>query len=102
MALSMKSRKLLVIVGEAVLRDRLVEELKGLGVSGCTVASVTGWSAEGVSASEWEGPSVRLETVVSAALAETILQTLSSRYFPSWSLVAWTSDVEVVRAEKYT
>ncbi len=99
--MQMKALKLLVIVGEAVLRERLVEELKSLGVSGCTVASVTGWSAGGMSVSEWEGPSVRLETVVSEALAESILKVLAARYFPSWSIVAWVSDVAVVRPEKY-
>jgi hypothetical protein len=56
--------KLLVIVGEALLHERLVRELQALGVSGCTVAQVSGWGGGGVRANEWEGPSVRLESVV--------------------------------------
>ncbi len=101
MAPATTSFKLLVIVAEAVLRDRLIEELHALGVSGCTVGSVTGWSLDGVNASEWEGSSVRLETVVSAAKADAILQVLERRYFPSWSLAAWMNDVQVVRSAKY-
>jgi nitrogen regulatory protein P-II 2 len=93
--------KLLVVVAEAVLRDRLIEELRALDITGCTICSVSGWSLDGVNASEWAGASVRLETVVSPAKAEAILQVLEQRYFPSWSLAAWVSDVSVVRSKKY-
>lgn len=101
MAVKTVPLKLVVIVGEAVLRERLVAELKALGVSGCTVAEVSGWGNDGVRASEWEGPSVRLETVVTPEVAEALLGVLTQRYFPAWSVVAWVSDVAVVRAEKY-
>jgi nitrogen regulatory protein P-II 2 len=93
--------KLLTIVAEAVLRDRLMSELKALGVSGCTVAEVSGWGSDNVRASEWSGPSVRLETVVSEALADELLEVLSQKFFPSWSVAVWLQDVSVVRAERY-
>ena len=93
--------KLLVIVAEAVLRDRLVAELKTLGVPGCTLTTAMSWTREGLGSGEFEGPSVRLEVVASVEVVDAILQALSERYFASWSIMAWVSDVSVVRAEKY-
>ena len=93
--------KLLVIVAEAVLRDRLVAELKTLGVPGCTLTTAMSWSAAGLGSSEYEGPAVRLEVVASPEVTDAILLALSERYFPTWSVMAWVSDVSVVRAEKY-
>lgn len=93
--------KLLVIVAEAVLRDRLVAELKTLGVPGCTLTTAMSWSAAALGAGEHEGPSVRLEVVASHEVTDAILAALTERYFPTWSVTAWVSDVSVVRAERY-
>lgn len=93
--------KLLTVIAEAVLRDRLVEELKAAGASGYTVAEVHGSGFGTVRASEWAGPSVRLETVVTTEIAEALLKVLAERYFPSWSVVAYLQDVDVVRADRY-
>ena len=101
MTLKTVPMKLLVIVAEAFLRERLMTELKTLGVSGCTAATVTGWGHDAVRASEWENPSVRLETIVAPELADAVLELLAAKYFPQGSVVAWLSDVAVVRAEKF-
>ncbi|MDP1826443.1 MAG: hypothetical protein Q8L48_24455 [Archangium sp.] len=93
--------KLLVIVAEAVLRDRLVAELKTLGVPGCTLTTAMSWTGQRGSTGEWEGPSVRLEVVATAEIVDAILVALAARYFPTWSVMAWVSDAAVVRAEKY-
>lgn len=93
--------KLLVIVAEAVLRDRLVAEMKTLGVPGCTLTTAMSWGREGLGSGEWEGPSVRLEVVAPPEVIDAILLALSERYFPTWSVMAWVSDVSVVRPEKY-
>jgi nitrogen regulatory protein P-II 2 len=83
------------------VRERLTTDLKALGVTGCTVAEVRGWGNDTIRASEWEGPSVRFETVVPAEVADGILALLEEKYFRTWSVVAWVYEVGVVRAEKY-
>ena len=93
--------KLLVIVAEAVLRDRLVAELATLRVPGCTLTTAMSWGREGLGSGEFEGPSVRLEVVASAEVTDAILTALAERYFSTWSIMAWVSDVSVVRPEKY-
>lgn len=101
MPLQTHSLKLLVIVAEAVLRDRLVAELKTLGVPGCTLTTAMSWGREGLGSGEWEGPSVRLEVVATSEVVDAILVAISERYFPTWSVMAWVQDAAVVRPEKY-
>jgi len=55
-----------------------------------------------VRASEWEGNNIRLETIVSPAVAEKILSHLAEVYFANYAVVAFTENVEVVRGDKYT
>jgi nitrogen regulatory protein P-II 2 len=93
--------KLLVIVAEAVLRDRLVAELESLRVPGCTVTTAMSWGRAGPATGEFEGPSVRIEVVASAEVTDAVLTALAERYFPTWSIMAWVSDVSVIRPEKY-
>ncbi len=101
MPINTRPLKLLVIVAEAVLRDRLVAELKTIGVPGCTLTTAMSWAREGLGSGEFEGPSVRLEVVASVEAVDAILVALSEKYFATWSIMAWVTDVQVVRPEKY-
>lgn len=93
--------KLVTIVGEAVLSERLPASLRSHGATGWTMAEVSGDGSRGMRTSPMPGENIRLETVVSAAAAEEILETLATEYFPHYALVAWVTDVQVVRGEKY-
>jgi nitrogen regulatory protein P-II 2 len=94
--------KLVTVVAEAVLEERLVREVKALGARGYTLSDVRGEGSRGVRASEWEGRNVKLETLVTAAVAERILEHLATRYFAHYAVVAYVENVEVVRGEKYS
>ena len=59
------------------------------------------WAREGLGSGEFEGPSVRMELVASVDVVDAILLALSEKYFPTWSVTAWVTDVQVVRPEKY-
>ncbi len=93
--------KLLTVIAEAFLESRLVEEIKGLGVKGYSVSEVRGEGSRGVRASEWEGRNVKIETLVSAEVADLILQHVAANYFPNYAVVAYVTDAHVVRGEKY-
>lgn len=101
MPVNTRPLKLLVIVAEAVLRDRLVAELKTLGVPGCTLTTAMSWVREGLGSGEFEGPAVRMEVVASVEAVDAILLALSGKYFEGWSVMAWVTDVQVVQPEKY-
>lgn len=93
--------KEITIIAEALLEDRLLREIRELGAKGYTVGEVRGEGSRGVRASEWEGKNVRIETLVSADVADRILAHVAEHYFEHYAVVAYLSDVEVVRGEKY-
>ncbi len=95
-------RKLVTIIAEALLEDRLVQELQGLGANGYTVTRASGRGTRGIRASEWEGNNVRIETLVGAEVANQILTHLSDQYFELYAVVAYVQTVDVVRGDKYS
>lgn len=93
--------KLVTIVAEPVLEERLVEALHRLGARGHTVCEVHGAGSRGMRASDPPGRGVRIETVVSPQVAERILDHVATHYFPHYAVIAFVSAIEVVRGEKY-
>ena len=93
--------KLVTIIAEAFLEEKLVREIKKLGASGYTLSPARGEGSRGGRASGGEGGNVRLEVVASPQVAERILERLAEVYFPSYAVIAFTQTVEVVRGEKY-
>lgn len=89
------------IVAEAVVEARLLRDVEGAGARGWTVTSGRGRGTGGVHASDWEGANVRVETLVSPAVADRVLEVLARDYFPHYAVIAWTSPVAVVRADKF-
>ncbi|MFV9504394.1 MAG: P-II family nitrogen regulator [Oscillochloridaceae bacterium umkhey_bin13] len=92
---------LVTIIAEGVLRERLLGEVTQLGSRGYTVGEVHGHGTSGVSAQFWMGPQVRIEVLVTPAVAEAIMDHLQAHYFDTYSVVAYLSEVRVARAEKY-
>lgn len=93
--------KLVTIIADEVLEKKLVADLKALGAKGYTIAKAHGDGAKGERASEWEGENLRLETIVSESVAEKILARLAEEYFPNYAIIAYLSDVAVLRGEKF-
>lgn len=94
-------RQLLTIIAEAVLEERLVADVKRLGARGYSLGHVTGEGATGRRTVDWAGPSVRLESVVTEAVASAILDHLAAEYFPHYAVVAWVGTVHVARPERF-
>ncbi len=94
--------KRVTIIAEAVLEERLIREIKALGAKGYTLTAARGEGSRGVRASEWAGQNVKLETLVSAEVADRLLTHLAERYFAHYAVVAYVENVAVVRGEKYT
>jgi nitrogen regulatory protein P-II 2 len=100
-AMGMTSLKLVTIIAEAVLEDRLLDDVKRLGATGYTLTEVRGEGSRGIRATEFEGCNLRIEVLVSEATAGRILECLADEYFALYAVVAYVADVEVVRGEKY-
>lgn len=94
-------RKLLTVVAEASLESRLVKMVHQAGAKGHTVSPAHGEGPRGQRFGDMSGGNIRLETVVSAEVADTIIDGLEKDYFPHYAVSCWLSDVEVVRDERY-
>ncbi len=93
--------KKMTIVAERVLRDKLIALIRKEGATGYTLAAVEGEGSRGVRASEFEGRNVQIETIVSAETATRIFDRLAERYLEAYAVIAYTSDVEVLRGSKF-
>ncbi len=93
--------KRVTIIAEAVLENRLIHDIKHAGARGYTITEARGEGTRGVRAGTWEGQNIRLETLVSEAVADRILTLLAEHYFPHFAVVAFTDTVAVVRGERY-
>jgi len=92
---------LLTIVAEHVLRERLIAEIQKAGVRGYTVYEVEGEGSRHRRVSEVLGSNIKIETLVSAEIADLLLSILTRDYFRSYAAIAYTTSVYVVRGEKY-
>lgn len=93
--------RLVTIIAEPVLRDRLLDEVRRLGAHGYTITEVRGEGTRGVHASEWQGGNLKIETLVAPEVAERIMEHLAGRYFRDYAVVAYVATVEVLRADKF-
>ncbi len=93
--------KLITIIAEAILEERLLRELRGLGARGYTLGPARGEGTRGIHAIDWEGQSVRIETLVGPEVAERIMAHVADHYFSDYAVILYTVDAEVLRSEKY-
>ena len=94
-------RQLVTIIAEAVLKKRLLDDIRRLGATGYSIGSVEGSGTGGRHTADWEGPHVRIETIVRDEVAERILDHLAEHYFTNYAVVAFTSTVRVARPAKF-
>jgi len=94
-------RHIVTIVAEAAVETRLIDDIKRLGAKGYSVGRVRGEGTNDQHLQDLSGPSVRLEAIVSAPVADAILQHLATAYFGRFAVVAWVSVARVLRSERF-
>ena len=93
--------RLVTIIAERTLRDRLINAVHRLGATGHTLADVQGEGSRHAGAGRWTAPNVKLEAVVTPAVAERISAHVAESYFEHHSVIVYVQDVEVLRGSKY-
>lgn len=93
--------KLVTIITERILEDRLLRKIEELGAKGYTLTQATGKGSRGVRASEWEGPDTRIESLVSEKVADDIVKHIAVNFFEHYAVIVYVQDAEVVRGQKY-
>jgi len=97
--------KLVTVVGESLIMEDVAERGLELGASGYTISEVSGHgsrSARNVGSTSGGAKTLKVEFVVSAEVATKILDDVSQEYFEHYAIIAWLSDVSVMRGEQYT
>lgn len=90
--------ELVTIIAEPLVKTRLIDDIVGLGARGYSVSSAEGSNTR---ATAWEGPNIRIETIVGRRLAERILEHIAEHYFEHFAVIAFTHPVRVVRSAKF-
>ena len=94
--------KLVTIVCEAYALDPVKKLLRAVGAHGWTNFPVEGAVAGGERTGEMkEFATVQIEVVVPPATAEALLTRLEKEFFPRYGMIAFESDVRVLRSGRF-
>jgi hypothetical protein len=95
-------RKLLTIICEAGLEEELAAEFAAGGARGYTVTDARGQGTHGHRDGSWSsGANIRCEVLCDEATALRLLDLLEQRYFADYYMVAFVSDIAVLRPGKF-
>lgn len=93
---------LLTIFTESTLEHVLIKDMDRLGIRGYTISDARGKGSRGVRDAAWdESKNIRVEVLCARQQAETLLAHLQQRYYSNYAMVAYLSEVEVLRPEKF-
>lgn len=93
---------LLTIVAEAILKDRLIHEIRQAGANGFTLTEVSGEGSRQRRVSELLGDNIKIEIIAKRETADAILAVLQRDFFPRYAVIGYLSEVQVVREQKYS
>ena len=94
--------KLVTIICEALAREPLTRLLKEVGAHGFTLFEVEGLGARGSRVADIaEFANIQVEVVAQPAVAERLLARLEKDFFPRFAMIAYETDVRVLRADKF-
>ena len=96
------SVKLVTIICEALARAPVKQLLEEVGAHGYTLFTVEGDGAKGRRTADiQEFANIQVEVIVSPAVAGQLLARLAQDFFPKFAMVAYETDIRVLRQEKF-
>jgi hypothetical protein len=97
-----EKRTLLTVFSEASLEPVLIRDMDRMAIRGYTFSDARGKGSRGVRDASWdESRNIRLEVICARAQAEMLLAHLQERFYANYAMVAYLSEVEVLRPEKF-
>lgn len=94
--------KLVTIICEALARERLTRLLAEEGAHGYTLFAVEGTGAKGSRVADIEEfANIQVEVIVTSTVAERLLERLQREFFPHFAMIAYETEVQVLRPEKF-
>jgi nitrogen regulatory protein P-II 2 len=100
--MTLHSLKQVTIVCEALSREAVLAVLEDEGARGWTIATVEGQGPGGARGGEIpELANLRLEVLLQPAVAAMVLERLERDLFPRYAMIAWETDVRVLRPARF-
>jgi nitrogen regulatory protein PII len=100
--MNLHSMKLVTIVCEALALEPIKVLLRETGATGWTHFTVEGDGAGGERSAEMpEFANVRIDVILPPARALPLLERLQNDFFPRYGMIAFESDVRVLRSEHF-
>jgi nitrogen regulatory protein P-II 2 len=94
--------KRVTIVTEALAREAIKPLLLEIGAHGYTLFAVEGAGARGERPADIaEFGNIQIEVVLQPAVAEKLLDRLHREFFPRYAMIAYETDVRVLRRDKF-
>lgn len=94
--------KLVTLVCEAYALEPVKKVLREIGAQGCTHFPVEGLGAGGQRSGEMkEFANVQIEIVLTPEAASALLARIEKEFFPHYGMIAFETDVRVLRAAKF-
>lgn len=94
--------KRVTIVTEALAREPIKRLLTDIGAHGYTIFAVEGAGAQGERPADIaEFGNIQVEVVLQPAAAGELLQRLHRDFFPRYAMIAYESEVRVLRRDKF-
>ncbi len=100
--MTLHSLKQVTIVCEALARQAVLGVLEDVGAQGWTLATVEGLGPGGARDGEIpELANLRLEVLLQPEAAAMVLERLEHDLFPRYAMIAWETDVRVLRPARF-
>lgn len=94
--------KLVTIVCEAYVKAAVTKLLRDVGAHGYTLFAVEGDGARGRREADIpEFANIQVEVIVPPEVAQNLLARLEKEFFPRYGMIAFASDVHVLRRDKF-
>jgi nitrogen regulatory protein P-II 2 len=98
--MQLRTLKKVTIVTEDAIKIPLCKKMCELGATGYTTREVSGYGSRGVRSDPFAS-NVQIDVICPEAVATAILTYVSHHYFDHHACVAWMSDVQVVRGDRF-
>lgn len=100
--MQLTKRKLVTIIAESALEAAIIKDIKRLGAHGYTQIDSRGEGTRGVRKGDWDlDRNVLIQTICSEACAHSIMSFLFSQYCDDYAIIAYATDIEVLRHDKF-
>jgi nitrogen regulatory protein P-II 2 len=99
--MQLEPMKLITIVAEKFIKDQIVSKVLELGATGCSYHPTEGKGLREARHDDAFSENFQLKVVCPADVCERIMTYISEHYFAHFAIVAWVTDVDVLRGKHF-